>query len=150
MDQVMISLKPEYAALVLSGAKTVELRNRKVRLKAGTAIWIYATQPEGRIVARAKVSTVFYGGPAEIWNRYGKEVCIKKKHFDYYTGRRRMVSALVLASVEKLEDSITLEAIRQVVQDFHPPQFYSYIPSGNRLFGTLNDSVTGPVSRRRR
>ena len=150
MDQVLISLKPEYAALILSGAKTVELRNRPVRLKAGTAIWIYSTQPEGRIVAKATVSSVFHGDPAEVWNRYSREVCIKKKHFDCYTGKRSRVSALVLSSVEKLEEFITLETIRRVVRDFHPPQFYAHIPAGDRLFGTLNNSVTDPVSGRRR
>ena len=71
MDQAIISFKPHYAELILSGDKTVELRNRTVRLKSGTTIWIYATQPVGRIVAKAKVRTVFHGGPAEIWDRYG-------------------------------------------------------------------------------
>ena len=146
MDQAIISLKPHYAALILSGDKTVELRNRTVRLKSGTTIWIYATQPLGRIVGKAKVRTVYHGEPAEIWDRYSNEICIEKTCFDYYIGDSRQVSALVLSSVKKLEDFITLESIRQEVRSFHPPQFYAYIPSDDRLFGTLNSLAIDPVS----
>lgn len=150
MDQAIISLKPQYANLILSGEKTVELRNRTVRLKSGTTIWIYATQPVGRIVANAKIKTVSHGIPSEIWDRYGEKICIEKTHFDFYIGNSRQVSALVLSSVKRIQDPCTLENIRQVVEDFHPPQFYSHLPSDDLLFGTLNSLANHSVSRRRR
>ena len=58
MSQVIISLKPEYGKLVLSGSKTVELRNRIVRIEPGTKIWIYITRPISEIVAMADLSSV--------------------------------------------------------------------------------------------
>ena len=150
MDQAIISLKPQYADLILSGAKTVELRNRTVRLKSGTTIWIYATQPVGRIVAKAKVRRVFHGIPAEIWERYGEKIGIERAQFDFYIGDSRQVSALVLSSVKEIQDFFTLENIRQVVGNFHPPQFYFYLPSDDLLYGTLNGLTNNSVSRRRR
>ena len=59
MDQAIISLKPRYVELILSGKKTVELRNRVVRMDPGTVIWIYATRPVGGIVALAELSRSF-------------------------------------------------------------------------------------------
>ena len=67
MSQAIISLKPRHAKLVLSGDKTVELRNRIVRLAPGTLIWIYATRPMARIVGVAEIESVVHAGPSEIW-----------------------------------------------------------------------------------
>ena len=124
--------------MILSGDKTVELRNRVVRLKPGTSIWIYATQPLGSIVATAKVRKIVHGSPDEIWDRFEDEICIGKTHFDYYLKDRECVSAVRLYSVKKLHNSIALETIREVVKDFQPPQFYAYVLPDNDLFDTLN------------
>ena len=72
MKQAIISLKPQYAELILSGKKTVELRNRIVRMEPGTVIWIYATRPFGGIVALAELDSVVHDTPAGIWVRYGR------------------------------------------------------------------------------
>ena len=79
MSQAIISLKPRYAKLVVAGDKTVELRNRIVRLNPGTLIWIYATKPMGRIVGVAEISLVVHADPAQIWRRFGENICIDKK-----------------------------------------------------------------------
>ena len=118
--------------------KLLKSGNRTVRLKSGTTIWIYATQPVARIVAKAKIRTVFHGVPAEIWVRYGEKLCLEKPQFDLYIGNSSQITALVLWSVKEVKDLFSLENIREVVENFHPPQFYSYLPSDNQLLGTLN------------
>ena len=138
MDQALISLKPHYADLILSGEKTVELRNRVVRLKPGTRIWIYATRPVSGIVALAEVDSVVHASPAEIWIRFEREICIDKIQFDSYIENRENVSALILTSIKKLHKSITLDWIRRSVSNFHPPQFYTYLSLDSRLSSTLN------------
>ena len=62
--------------------------------------------------------------------------------FDSYTGNRKCITALVLRSVERLGDLVTLDRIRLSVQAFQPPQFYARLPPGSRLRGTL-DSIRG-------
>ena len=140
MSQVIISLKPRYAKLVLSGNKTVELRNRRVRLKPGTLVWLYATRPMACIVGVAEVESVVHANPAEIWRRFGEDIGIDRNGFDSYIGDRERVSALVLRSVERLGDFMTLDRIRKSVRAFQPPQFYARLPQGSRLRGTL-DSI---------
>ena len=141
MTQAIISLKPNYGNLILSGDKTVELRNRVVRVIPGTKIWIYVTHPVSHIVAVADIGLVVHDRPSVIWNRFKREICIDKKHFDSYVGSRHCVSALVLSSVKKLNDPLTLDGIRQKVRTFHPPQFYTYLSPESGLFTTLNRAL---------
>ena len=138
MSQAIISLKPQYAKLVVSGKKTVELRNRIVRLTPGTVVWIYATRPMARMVGIAEIESVVHARPAEIWRRFEDDMCVDRNGFESYTGNRERVSALVLKSVKKLGDFITLDRIRHSVQAFQPPQFYARLPPGSRLRGTLD------------
>ena len=138
MSQVIISLKPRYAKLIVAGDKTVELRNRIVRLTPGTLIWIYATRPMARIVGIAEVAFVVHANPMEIWRRFGEKICIDRNRFDSYIGNKDRVSALVLRSAKELGDFMTLDRIRQSVHAFQPPQFYTRLPRGNRLRGVLD------------
>ena len=138
MDDAIISLKPRYAELVVSGKKYVELRNRIVRLTPGTKIWIYATRPVGRIVAFAEVKSVVHDEPALIWKQFKKDICIEKTHFDSYTEDKERVSAVMLTAVRMLSDAPTLERIRKVVGTFHPPQFYARLAAESGLLGILS------------
>ena len=141
MNQAIISLKPRYVDLVLSGKKTVELRNRIVRMNSGTRIWIYATRPVSGIVALAEVASVVHGAPLDIWNRFEREMCIDKICFDSYIKDRERVSALMLTSIRKLKPSVTLDWIRRSVGDFQPPQFYAHLTLDGRLSSTLNRAL---------
>ena len=141
MEQALLSLKPQYVDLILAGEKTVELRNRVVRMEPGTGIWIYATKPVGGIVALAELDSVVHDTPAEIWIRYGREICIDRAHFDSYINNRESVSALIFSSVRKLKQSVTLDWIRRSVTDFQPPQFYSRLSLDGRLSTTLNSAL---------
>ena len=141
MKQAIMSLKPQYVELILSGAKTAELRNRIVRMEPGTVIWIYATRPVGGIVALAELDLVVHDTPAEIWDRYGREICIDRDHFNSYINNRESVSALILSSVRKLKHSVTLDWIRRSIGNFQPPQFYSRLSPDGRLSSTLNNAL---------
>ena len=147
MEQAIISLKPQYVDLILSGEKTVELRNRVIRMEPGTVIWIYATKPVGGIVALAELDSVVHDTPAEIWVRFEREMCIDRAHFDSYINNRESVSALILSSVHKLKRSLTLDWIRRSIGSFQPPQFYSRLSLDGRLSSTLNSVLqTGDSS----
>ena len=138
MGHAIISLKPRYADLILTGKKSVELRNRIIRLKPGTAIWIYATRPVGRIVAFAKVKAVVHDEPTLIWKQFKRDICIDKAEFNSYTEDKEHVSAVTLTGVQELTEAPTLDGIRELAGAFHPPQFYAYLKSENGLLGFLN------------
>lgn len=152
MNHAIISLKPRYADLILSGKKSVELRNRIVKLKPGTTIWIYATRPVGRIVAFAKVKAVDYGEPTLIWKQFKNNICIKKTEFNSYTEDKKRVSAVTLTRVreltEALTETLTLDGIRGLTGAFQPPQFYAYLRSENELFEVLNGISRSDIQNR--
>ncbi len=138
MNNAIISLKPRYAELVVSGEKSVELRNRIVRLNPGTTVWIYATLPVGRIVAFAEVESIVHDEPTLIWEQFKGDICIEKTHFDSYTKDRERVSAVKLTAVRELQEAPTLDGIRKVVGTFHPPQFYARLAAESGLLGILS------------
>ena len=147
MNQVIISLRPAYGELVLSGSKTVELRNRIVRIEPGTTTWIYVTRPIGEVVAMAEVVSVVHDSPAAIWTRFRRQMCIDLVRFEDYVGDRPQVSALLLKDVRRLNEPIPIGGIRRVCS-FHPPQFYSHVAPESGLFRALNDradSVTASL-----
>lgn len=137
MQQVIISLKPLFSKLVLSGSKTVELRNRIVRIEPPTTVWIYVKCPVGKIVALADVERVVHGSPGTIWKRYRKEMCIGAAEFWEYVGNRDFVSAIVLRKLMILNDPMSIVNIRRVDTGFQPPQFYSYVSPDSALFTIL-------------
>ena len=83
MNQAIISLKPQYVDLILSGRKTVELRSRLVRMKPGTTIWLYATRPVSGIVALAELNFIVHACPTKIWDRFGAQICIGQRSFRF-------------------------------------------------------------------
>ena len=138
MSQVMISLKPTFGELVLSGFKTVELRNRIVRIDPGTVMWLYVTSPESSIVGYASVKSVVYGAPSAIWSRFHAGMCIERTLFKTYVGDRVQVSAILLSEVKRLDGPISIGGMRSVDSAFHPPQFYSRIGPESRVYRALN------------
>ena len=138
MQQVIISLKPVYSELVLSGSKTVEIRNRVVRIEPPTTVWIYVKYPVGKIVALADVRQVTHGSPDTIWRNYQEEMCIDWAQFKDYVGNRNLVSAIVLQKLMILNDPVSIVSIRRIESGFHPPQFYSYIAPESGLFTILD------------
>ena len=150
MGNAIISLKPQYAELVVSGKKSVELRNRIVRLSPGTKIWIYVTRPVGRIVAFAEVKSVVHDEPALIWKHFKKDICIEKTHFDSYTEDKERVSAVTLTAVRELPEAPTLDGIRKVVGTFHPPQFYARLAAESGLLAVLSGLAKQPPQAARR
>ena len=145
MRQAIISLKPRYADLILTGKKSVELRSRIVRLEPGTTIWIYSTRPVGRIVGFAEVKSVVHDEPTLIWRRFRKKICIDEAEFNSYTEDRERVSAVMLTGVQELTEAPTLDGIRELAGTFHPPQFYAYLTSENELLGVLNAILNSDV-----
>lgn len=139
MNQVMISLKPAYWKLMLSGSKTVELRNRIVRIEPCTKVWIYVKLPVGKIIAQADVKHVIHDDPHAIWRCYHNRMRIDWVQFQEYVGDRDLVSAIVLHDITELPKPISIGMIRHVVRAFQPPQFYFRIAPESGLFHILNN-----------
>ena len=143
MKNALISIKPEYVKKILSGSKTIEIRNRTVNLAPGSRLWIYSTLPKGCIEAVAVIKDIKFGSPSEIWNQYHKQIDVSESVFHSYVKGSKIVSAIFLQDVIGIGSKLTLNYIRSEIKEFHPPQFLKYIHPGNPLLCILENNARG-------
>lgn len=68
MNEIIISIKHEYAQAIYEGRKTVEFRRRLPRFLLNTKCWIYEPKPIGLITGYFIYGGVFYGSLGRVWS----------------------------------------------------------------------------------
>jgi predicted transcriptional regulator len=144
LDEILISLKPEYADQIFKGAKTVELRRRRLKIRPGTRVWIYATTPTAAIRGYASLVRIEAGPPHQIWKSLGGRTSVSKGQFDSYFESCQTAYGLVFVDVMEMEQALPLGRIRDLVGKFHPPQFYCHL-NGTRKTMRLASRKYRPV-----
>ena len=122
MHHAMVSLRPRYIEMFLSGTKTVELRRRRIHLPDRTVLWLYSTLPVGDVVAAACVAHIHHGTPASVWKDFAPRTGLTFLEYRTYTRHASWVTAIELEKVIPLLRSIPLREIRQFRSAFQPPQ----------------------------
>jgi predicted transcriptional regulator len=145
-DEILISLKPRHAENIFQGEKTVELRKRRPNIAPGTRVWIYATSPIAAIKGYANLVEIQSGPPPLIWKTLGSRTGISKDEFDIYFEANATAHALVLADVMEMKQALPLKRIRELVDDFHPPQFFCHL-NGARKSMRLSSRSYVPVKK---
>ena len=130
MTDILMSIKPLYADMIVSGFKTVEIRKRAVRAPAGARIWIYATSPRQQIVAYARLQEVALDTPDQIWRAFGHRAGIDRREFDAYVREAKVVAALCLAEITELDTPL---CPRGEAPAFRPPQSYAFLGDAGLL-----------------
>ncbi len=130
MTDILMSIKPPYVDMIVSGCKTVEIRKRAVRAPAGATIWIYATSPRQQVVASARLEAVALDTADEIWRAFGDRAGIDRYEFDAYVGDAELVAALTLTEITELDVPL---CPRGEVPAFHPPQSYAFLRDAGLL-----------------
>lgn len=95
MVKALLSVKPEYAEKILSGEKIYEFRRRIFKRKDVDILVIYATRPQCRVVAEARIGGIMESTPEDIWkrtNRYGGISAMIGSWITLPAGRRPMPS----------------------------------------------------------
>lgn len=120
----MLSIKPQFANLILAGTKRVELRRAIPAQHVGT-IAIYSSAPVQSIVALVDVKEIIEAAPTKLWN-------IAKAHGGGLT-RAELLSyfeskslgfALMLENVRIFEKPINPH---KFFKTFTPPQSFKYL-----------------------
>lgn len=130
MTDILMSIRPPYVEMLVSGWKTVEIRKRAVRAPAGARIWIYATSPRKEVVASARLEAVVLETPEKIWRAFGDRVGIDRSEFDAYVGGAQVVAALCLTEITKLDSPLCPRGERPA---FRPPQSYAFLRDAGLL-----------------
>lgn len=99
---VVMSIREEYARLILAGRKGVEFRRRFGRGMEGMRVYFYVTEPVGEIRLAARIGEVCRDEVRALWRRFGAVSGARRSMFlNYFDGLERGV-ALVLEDVRRV------------------------------------------------
>lgn len=87
MNKILISIKPEYANLILNRTKKYEFR-RTIAKKDISMIYIYSSYPVKKVVAKATIKNIIAKNPYSLWKETRKYAGIRRKDFfNYFLGK---------------------------------------------------------------
>lgn len=66
MSTMLLSIKPEYAKVILDGQKEYEFRKRRCKTGVNKIVF-YSTAPESKVVGEAEIEDIIEGSPSKIW-----------------------------------------------------------------------------------
>lgn len=123
---LFIAVKPEYANKLISGEKDIELRKTKPHVQAGDYAIIYASAPAKAVCGYGKIKRIILCSPQEMWANYSTRLGIKEQDFlIYYDSSNKSVG--IEFEMIKSINPISLDDLRRVAPNFHPPQTYRYV-----------------------
>lgn len=121
---ILLSMKPRFAELVLSGVKTVEFRRTWAAKPVGLAV-IYSSSPVQRIVGIVGIKGTFVASPSKIWTK-----CLplgpglqRKELMDYFIGKDEAYGVFlgkVILPSKPVSPNLLFKG-------FRPPQSYRYL-----------------------
>jgi predicted transcriptional regulator len=90
-----MSIHPRFAEAILSGAKGIEFRKRRLAPDVSTVL-IYATRPVGMVVGVFEIAGYDIDSASALWDRHRHHAGIARREYrDYYRGSRRAIGILV-------------------------------------------------------
>jgi predicted transcriptional regulator len=122
--QILLSIKPEFAELILRGEKTYEFRRVVFRDESVRSALIYATKPIGKIVGKFDIAKVISGSPGAIWEKTKHRAGVTRTLFTAYFAGRRVAHALAVAKTTRFRTPVEL---KEVVPSGIAPQSFRYI-----------------------
>jgi predicted transcriptional regulator len=124
---VLYSVKPEFANLILSGHKTVELRKRVPVLEPGDCVLLYISSPLKVLAGLIEVTEIITEDLHNLWCLVEDRACIDLDRFnDYFQGKQTGVG-ICLGRVLPFQKPIDLETLRAQWPGFVAPQDYRYV-----------------------
>ena len=124
---MLLSVKPEFANLIIEGKKTVELRRKFPidKVIGGMAV-IYASSPIQKIIGYACIENVLYLNLDEIWYQYAKQCRVERSFFDRYFDNLQYGFAVQLTKPVQFKKQVSLQELKDKYS-IAPPQSYRYL-----------------------
>lgn len=126
-QDVLLSVKPQYANLIVDGVKPVELRRKfPTNLPEGTRCLIYSSSPIQKIIGECKIESVKKLSLPQLWKQTAVNAMISWDDFSsYFSGLEYGYAVKVYASVRYDKPK---EINKTLGMKTKPPQSYRYLP----------------------
>lgn len=122
MSKILLSIKPEYAKLILDGSKKYEFRKHLAH-ETVNSIVIYSTSPQMAVVGEVDVIQSIAMSPPALWEFTKKEAGISRTNFIRYFRDCKKAYAYKLGNV-------TIYEYPKALEDFgllQAPQSFVYL-----------------------
>lgn len=146
---VILSIKPKYAELILNGAKRYEFRKYIFKNKCVEHTYIYATSPIKKIIGVFELGSIIRDSPEALWKQLGHLSGMNEAEFFLYFQDAQIGFAIEIKYIEIFNDPGDPEGL---IPGFIPPQSFCYLK--HSLFPECaaknhiesKSSTTGPTS----
>jgi len=124
---LVVSVRPIYAAKIIDGSKTVELRRRfPDSVAAGSLALIYSSSPVQAIIGYARIKEVRRLPVRQIWQHFREAACIEKVDFEQYFAGLKQGYAILLEKPRRARKQVKATDLQQEF-GFTPPQSFRYV-----------------------
>lgn len=123
---LLISIRPRFAKMIFSGAKTVELRRVRPRVATGDLALVYVSAPSMAIQGAFEVDEVISDSPMLLWKKIGGESGLNREEFLAYFEGKQTAHAIKIARAWRLKAPVGLRQLRRHTKNFRPPQSFRY------------------------
>ena len=132
---ILLSIKPQFAELILSGRKSVELRKLFSTDAAGKKMFLYSTKPRQIIIGAVDIIDVKIQPVNEILEELLDKCCINHLQLKEYFGLNKNGYVIHLQNPVRFNTKITLKEMR--IMQLSPPQSYMFIDESSDIHETL-------------
>lgn len=124
---VLLSVRPRFAAALLDGSKTVEVRRRPARIADGALCLLYSSSPTCALIGAIRVETTVTASPDELWERHGDATGLDRHEYDDYLVGATRPCAILVAATMTFTSPIRLPELRRRQKAFVTPQSYRFL-----------------------
>lgn len=122
---IVLSIKPIFTNLILSGQKTIEMRSKiGTKFANDSKIIIYSSTPTKAIAGTAKIKLIQQVRKDFITSNHLHKICISQAFFKEYMQNREYCYLIELKDVKKLTNPIPLSDLKKL--NFTAPQSFCY------------------------
>ena len=123
--EILISVKPAFANLIVAGVKKVELRRSFPITAEGKKSYIYSSSPTKAVIGECYISKVEKLPINEIWKRYSEDSMIGWSDFKSYFSGKEYGFAISFKKHKRYEKSMALRSNKFSMA--RPPQSFCYM-----------------------
>ena len=121
---VLLSIKPKFAAAIFSGEKKYEFRRTIFKNTNVKKVYVYASRPIGLVIGEFEIDEIITAEPELLWKVTKEAAGIRKEYFDSYFNGRDSAHALKVSKTHCYKKPMTLMKMFNINR---PPQSFMYI-----------------------
>lgn len=125
INEILLSIKPEYAQRIFKGEKRYEYRKRLFKRNDINSIVVYVTKPVGKVIGEFEIAEILEGDPIDIWEKTKKHSGITKKDYiEYFEGNEKGY-AISIKNYVVYKKPLELKELNSAIKS--APQSFIYI-----------------------